>query len=106
MSIQRDQKDEGFAALASSEREAATVFAEVRADLRFRSPLQKRLTIPPCLVTVGILLIHRFFRFLLDDFDSGSFGSCGNEGERCENQIWMLFRFFWLYKCCEFIHLF
>ena len=32
--IQRDQKDEGFAAFASSEREAATVFAEVRADLR------------------------------------------------------------------------
>ena len=77
--IQRDQKDEGFAAFASTEREAATVFAEVRADLRFRSPLQKRLTVPPRLVTVGILLFHRFFffsffRFLLDDFDSGSLG--------------------------------
>lgn len=63
LSIQRDQKDEGFAAFASSEREAATVFAEVRADLRVRSPLQKRLTIPPRLVTVGILLVHRFFFF-------------------------------------------
>lgn len=63
LSIQRDQKDEGFAAFASSEREAATVFAEVRANLRVRSPLQKRLTIPPRLVTVGILLVHRFFFF-------------------------------------------
>ena len=61
--IQRDQKDEGFAAFASIEREAAIVFAEMHADLRFRSTLQKRLTVPPRLVTVGILLIHRFFFF-------------------------------------------
>ena len=73
--IQRDQKDEGFDAFASSEREAATVFAEVRANLRFRSPLQKRLMVPPHLVTVGILLIHCFFFFFfLDDFNSGSLG--------------------------------
>ena len=82
MYIQRDQKDEGFAAFASIEREAAIVFAEMHADLRFRSTLQKRLTVPPRLVTVGILLIHRFFffffffffHFLLDDFDFGLLG--------------------------------
>ena len=61
--IQRDLKDEGFAAFASTEREVAMVFAEVRVDLRFRSSLQKRLTVPLRLVTVGILLIHRFFFF-------------------------------------------
>ena len=60
----------------------------------------------------SLFLFFSFFRFLLDDFDSGSLGFLEvvwflwKWRGKMWNQIWMCFRFFWLSKCWEFIHLF